>query len=81
MISRPPRGFGNKELYEVYITSKKRVAMLLKATLPYLIVKREKAARLLTWIQQHPNTREENMTHLNKNLPRDDHGSNLKISQ
>ncbi len=81
MHSRSPRAFGKKEQFEVYVTSKTRVANLLQATLPYLIVKREKAVQVLNWIRLNPQTREERMIRLNKTLPRDSNGSNLKRSR
>ncbi len=79
MHTRGPRAYGKKDQYEVYVTSKTRVARLLRAALPYLIVKRDKARRVLEWIHAHPDSRGENMTRLNRALPRDSHGSNAKI--
>jgi hypothetical protein len=76
IYSRGPRALGKKDLYEVYVTSKERVARILRATLPYLIVKREKAKQVLDWIDRHPQSRNENMIRLNKILPRDKRGSN-----
>jgi hypothetical protein len=76
IYSRGPRAFGKKDLYEVYVTSKGRIARILHATLPYLIVKREKAIQVLDWIDKHPESRNENMIRLNKILPRDKRGSN-----
>lgn len=76
IYSRGPRAFGKKNLFEVYVTSKARIARILLATLPYLIVKRAKAKQVLDWIDRHPQGRNENMTRLNKVLPRDKRGSN-----
>src|SRR3989442_3395474 len=81
IYSRPPRGFGKRQQYEVYVTSKARVGRALGSVIPYLIVKREKARRLLAWIQEHPNGRGANITGLNKPLPRDNRGSNISVDR
>ncbi len=79
LYNRHPRGFGKKEQYEVYVTSKARVKRVLESALPYLIVKRNKAVLVLDWIDKHPQGREERMIRLNMTMPRDIHGSNTKL--
>jgi hypothetical protein len=78
LYTRPPRGFGKKQQYEVYVTSKTNVKRILESVLPYLIVKRDKAAQVLDWIHMHPLTREDRIVRLNRTLPRNTRGFNTK---
>src|SRR5947209_6353182 len=63
--SRPPHGFGRKEQFEVWITSKAKVKSLLEVILPYLIVKRAKAEAVLAYIEKKPFNRTRNMAYQN----------------
>ncbi|HZY93815.1 MAG TPA: hypothetical protein VFE98_03015 [Candidatus Bathyarchaeia archaeon] len=80
LFARPPRGFGKKMQFEVYVTSKARVGKLLEAVLPYLIVKQQRARELLAWIRQHPETRADRIVRLNRTLPRNEAGSNMPLA-
>jgi len=75
--SRPPHGeLSKKDLYEVFVTSKKNIRAVLDAVLPYLIVKRAKAEAVLAYIETHPLGRQANMALQNKVLPRTEQGHN-----
>jgi len=72
--SELPKKLSKQIIYRARLRSRKDIENVLSQTIPYMIVKREKAKEMLDFVRTHPFNRSEFMKIQSKGYPRDAQG-------